>query len=333
MVEGCSLGVRWWWCSCQKWRRGGGGELTGGPHVVFGGGGGLRRRQQVSATAFKLFRTGEVGEGWKKEYGWIKVCAWETVAYAATLDGNTAVVFVKGLNLRPDRESNSNQFSCHFGLGNDEQVAKISNSNSDSDSKEQKKKKKSKEKKYELCACTMVWIQASSLREWMMYHSWLGIERWFIYDNNSDDGIKEVVYLGPIIALLGVERERGKRKPTTVGKWLDRIVVKLPSLEEENPNFVMSSPPAACNNYQQIQLQMLMTDSEAEASMTNSSSPAVVYHQSETGLSDWSALDQIVASHLCGQSCDTSKQLPCLNNLPNMGFCSSFNRLSQWRQS
>ncbi|KAL7000743.1 hypothetical protein U1Q18_001903, partial [Sarracenia purpurea var. burkii] len=83
----------------------------------------------------------------------------------------------------------------------------ISNSNSDSDSEEQKKKKKSKEKKYELCACTMVWNQASSLREWIMYHSWLGIERWFIYDNNSDDGIKEVVYLGPIMALLGVERE------------------------------------------------------------------------------------------------------------------------------
>ncbi|KAL6964067.1 hypothetical protein U1Q18_035122 [Sarracenia purpurea var. burkii] len=50
-------------------------------------------------------------------------------------------------------------------------------------------------------------VQSSSLREWIMYHSWLGIERWFIYDNNSDDGIKEVVYLGPIMALLGVERE------------------------------------------------------------------------------------------------------------------------------
>ncbi|KAL6983320.1 hypothetical protein U1Q18_016708 [Sarracenia purpurea var. burkii] len=192
--------------------------------------------------------------------------SWETVAYATTLDGNTAVVFVKGLNLRPDRESNSNQFSCHFDLGNDKvdglrfalatkaittaqevvrwllplslrlnpskaqgirvtigftphihamkryhvrvpSVAKISNSNSDSYSEEQKKKKKSKEKKYELCACTMVWNQASSLREWIMYHSWLGIEGWFIYDNNSDDGIKEVVYLGPIMALLGVERE------------------------------------------------------------------------------------------------------------------------------
>ncbi|KAF3431354.1 hypothetical protein FNV43_RR26085 [Rhamnella rubrinervis] len=48
-------------------------------------------------------------------------------------------------------------------------------------------------KKYELCVCTMVWNQASALREWIMYHAWLGVERWFIYDNNSDDGIEEVI--------------------------------------------------------------------------------------------------------------------------------------------
>ncbi|KAA8533065.1 hypothetical protein F0562_033402 [Nyssa sinensis] len=171
------------------------------------------------------------------------VHSWETVAYAATLDGNTAVVFVKGLNLRPDRESAPNQFSCHFGFGNWEKdekfvlttnattaaqevvrcslprsikknpgkaqgirvtigmrphvhakahdhvlvpsVAKIFNSKSE----EQNKSKG----KYELCVCTMVWNQASSLREWIMYHTWLGVERWFIYDNNSNDGIQEVI--------------------------------------------------------------------------------------------------------------------------------------------
>ncbi|CAL1410693.1 unnamed protein product [Linum trigynum] len=48
------------------------------------------------------------------------------------------------------------------------------------------------EEKYELCACTMLWNQASVLKEWVMYHSWLGVERWFIYDNNSDDGIQDV---------------------------------------------------------------------------------------------------------------------------------------------
>uniref|UniRef100_A0A5B6ZK09 Glycosyltransferase family 92 protein n=1 Tax=Davidia involucrata TaxID=16924 RepID=A0A5B6ZK09_DAVIN len=64
-------------------------------------------------------------------------------------------------------------------------VAKIFNSKSE----EQKKSKG----KYELCVCTMVWNQASSFREWISYHTWLGIERWFIYDNNSNDGIKEVI--------------------------------------------------------------------------------------------------------------------------------------------
>ncbi|XAR64995.1 hypothetical protein NMG60_11008920 [Bertholletia excelsa] len=165
--------------------------------------------------------------------------SWEAVAYAATLDKNTAVVFVKGLNLRPDRESNPTHFTCHFGLRNWDRegsyilttkaitaaqevvrcslprrirmnpskaqgvrvtigvtphvhhrardpvlmpsVAKIFNSEVEG------------RKKYELCVCTMVWNQASALQEWVTYHAWLGIERWFIYDNNSDDGIKEVI--------------------------------------------------------------------------------------------------------------------------------------------
>ncbi|KAJ6890085.1 glycosyltransferase family 92 protein [Populus alba x Populus x berolinensis] len=52
---------------------------------------------------------------------------------------------------------------------------------------------KSNTGKYELCACTMLWNQASFLREWIIYHAWLGVERWFIYDNNSDDEVQEVI--------------------------------------------------------------------------------------------------------------------------------------------
>ncbi|KAK9119569.1 hypothetical protein Scep_017662 [Stephania cephalantha] len=47
--------------------------------------------------------------------------------------------------------------------------------------------------KFELCACTMVWNQAAFLREWIAYHAWLGVERWFIYDNNSDDETEGVI--------------------------------------------------------------------------------------------------------------------------------------------
>ncbi|KHN13460.1 UPF0392 protein [Glycine soja] len=47
--------------------------------------------------------------------------------------------------------------------------------------------------KLELCACTMVWNQARAMKEWVIYHAWLGVEKWFIYDNNSDDEIDDVV--------------------------------------------------------------------------------------------------------------------------------------------
>ncbi|XP_059655964.1 glycosyltransferase family 92 protein RCOM_0530710 [Cornus florida] len=174
-----------------------------------------------------------------------RVYSWENLVYAASLDRDSVVVFVKGLNLRPDRASDAAQFSCHFGLGNWERdgrlvltteaitaaqevvrcllprsiqknpskargirvtigvtphvhagahdhvlvpsVARISSFKSEGE------EKKSKGGKYELCVCTMVWNQASSLREWITYHAWLGVERWFIYDNNSDDNIKEVI--------------------------------------------------------------------------------------------------------------------------------------------
>ncbi|KAF7850399.1 hypothetical protein BT93_L5533 [Corymbia citriodora subsp. variegata] len=177
------------------------------------------------------------------------VQAWDRVVYAAELDGDSAVVFVKGLNLRPHRRSDPAQFSCHFGRGSwdkDEtfmlrtkavsaaqevircplpksirsnpikaqgvrvtiglpsnfhthgrssvrvpmpSVARIYGSKGISEEVGRKKKTM----KHELCACTMVWNQAASLREWIMYHAWLGIERWFIYDNNSDDAIEEVI--------------------------------------------------------------------------------------------------------------------------------------------
>ncbi|KAG9134454.1 hypothetical protein Leryth_019934 [Lithospermum erythrorhizon] len=173
-----------------------------------------------------------------------RVHSWENVAYTATLDGDSAVVLVKGLNLRPGRESDPSHFSCHFGLGNwesDERfvfttkavtVAQevvrclLPRSIRESPEKTQairvsvgvrphvhvgahervivpsvakifnpgvEETKSNSMEKYELCVCTMLWNQAPALREWITYHSWLGVQRWFIYDNNSDDEIQEVV--------------------------------------------------------------------------------------------------------------------------------------------
>uniref|UniRef100_A0A7N0TR77 Glycosyltransferase family 92 protein n=1 Tax=Kalanchoe fedtschenkoi TaxID=63787 RepID=A0A7N0TR77_KALFE len=168
--------------------------------------------------------------------------SWDMVAYEAMLDGETAVVLVKGLNLRPGRASDPTQFSCHFGLGKlDRNETFVLTTKAISAAQEAVRcalphsirnnpvkaqglrvavgvdqiyhgrvvkhtvlpsvamisraveKKKQVKTKYEMCVCTMVWNQAFALREWVMYHSWLGVERWFIYDNNSDDEIKEVM--------------------------------------------------------------------------------------------------------------------------------------------
>ncbi|KAG1363379.1 Glycosyltransferase family 92 protein [Cocos nucifera] len=48
-------------------------------------------------------------------------------------------------------------------------------------------------KEHSMCVCTMVRNQARFLQEWIAYHSRIGIQRWFIYDNNSDDGIEQVI--------------------------------------------------------------------------------------------------------------------------------------------
>ncbi|KAJ0255151.1 Glycosyltransferase family 92 protein [Hirschfeldia incana] len=44
-------------------------------------------------------------------------------------------------------------------------------------------------KQFETCVCTMTRNAANVLREWVMYHAGIGVTRWFVYDNNSDDDI------------------------------------------------------------------------------------------------------------------------------------------------
>ncbi|KAL7149042.1 hypothetical protein ABFS83_05G013100 [Erythranthe nasuta] len=162
------------------------------------------------------------------------VKSWENIAYEAALDGDTdtAVVFVKGLNLRPGRESDPSRFSCHFGFGHKNPIFTLSTKALAvaqevvrcpfPESIEQNLEKGirvtvgfnrahkpvllpsvakifrpgptfSSAEKHDLCVCTMVWNQASAIREWIKYHSWLGVEKWFIYDNNSEDGIEGIV--------------------------------------------------------------------------------------------------------------------------------------------
>ncbi|KAL3505498.1 hypothetical protein ACH5RR_035339 [Cinchona calisaya] len=44
-----------------------------------------------------------------------------------------------------------------------------------------------------LCACTMVYNVAKFLKEWVIYHSKIGVEKFILYDNGSDDNLENVV--------------------------------------------------------------------------------------------------------------------------------------------
>ncbi|XP_078448423.1 glycosyltransferase family 92 protein At1g27200-like [Wolffia australiana] len=49
------------------------------------------------------------------------------------------------------------------------------------------------EEKSTVCACTMVLNVAKFLREWVIYHARIGVERFVLYDNGSEDGLSAVV--------------------------------------------------------------------------------------------------------------------------------------------
>ncbi|CAI8600212.1 unnamed protein product [Vicia faba] len=47
--------------------------------------------------------------------------------------------------------------------------------------------------KYFLCACTMVYNVAKFLREWVVYHSKIGVQNFLLYDNGSDDDLHGII--------------------------------------------------------------------------------------------------------------------------------------------
>nr|DAD30672.1 TPA_asm: hypothetical protein HUJ06_009523 [Nelumbo nucifera] len=155
---------------------------------------------------------------------------WDSLVYEALLDrDNTTIVFVKGLNLRPNRLSDPSRFECVYdgdfnstkhllrsdvisvaqeivrcktplivmnGPHNPNNSMKVSirvkggrilNSVAHPEAVEPDAGK------YEMCVCTMLRNQARFLQEWVMYHGRIGVQRWFIYDNNSDDDIHRMI--------------------------------------------------------------------------------------------------------------------------------------------
>ncbi|KAG7033344.1 Glycosyltransferase family 92 protein, partial [Cucurbita argyrosperma subsp. argyrosperma] len=160
---------------------------------------------------------------------------WDSLAYEALMDrDNTTIVFVKGLNLRPERLTNASKFECVFGwdfrkvkfllrsevMSLAQEVARCrtpislhGNPNRIHDAIKVSIRIKGggilksvarplplsessappPRKPHEMCICTMLRNQAQFLKEWIIYHAHLGVSRWFIYDNNSDDDIEDAI--------------------------------------------------------------------------------------------------------------------------------------------
>uniref|UniRef100_A0A1D1Z1Y4 Glycosyltransferase family 92 protein n=2 Tax=Anthurium amnicola TaxID=1678845 RepID=A0A1D1Z1Y4_9ARAE len=170
---------------------------------------------------------------------------WDFLAYDSLLDGddNSTIVFVKGLNLRPERLSDASRYECVFGwdftrpryliTSNALTVAQeivrcrtplsvLRRHSAAADDLQPPAKFPvmvsvkargrgarilpsvtrptllpsgggKREAKHRMCICTMVRNQARFLTEWITYHAHIGVERWFIYDNNSEDSAEHIV--------------------------------------------------------------------------------------------------------------------------------------------
>ncbi|XP_021280279.1 NAC domain-containing protein 43-like [Herrania umbratica] len=95
---------------------------------------------------------------------------------------------------------------------------------------------------------------------------------------------------------------------TAISSGYPDSFMKLPSLE--SPNSTSSQ-----NCY-----QPMITGNEGSITNQLSGDPNSVYHN-DSGLTNWAALDRLVASQLNGQT-ETSRQLACFND-HNMAYCSA----------
>nr|XP_048327753.1 glycosyltransferase family 92 protein RCOM_0530710 [Ziziphus jujuba var. spinosa] len=159
---------------------------------------------------------------------------WNSLAYEALIDrDNTTIIFVKGLNLKPERVSNASRFECVYGwdfrkpkflLRTDvvsiaQEIVRcktplsVLNAPQRANSSvkvsvrikgkgilptiarpiSRTEPNPQTRKSHEMCVCTMVRNQGRFVREWVKYHAEMGVDRWFIYDNNSDDDIDFVI--------------------------------------------------------------------------------------------------------------------------------------------
>ncbi|XP_061339569.1 glycosyltransferase family 92 protein RCOM_0530710 [Gastrolobium bilobum] len=159
---------------------------------------------------------------------------WDPLVYEALFDrDNTTIVFVKGLNLRPERLAEPSRFQCVYGwdftkpkflwktdvVSVAQEIVRCRTPMGILTDQGQgqahfvkvsvqvegkgifpsiarpglRSHNPTNKKAHEICVCTMLRNQARFIKEWVMYHTRIGVQRWYIYDNNSDDDIDNVI--------------------------------------------------------------------------------------------------------------------------------------------
>ncbi|XP_074356908.1 glycosyltransferase family 92 protein RCOM_0530710-like [Apium graveolens] len=152
---------------------------------------------------------------------------WNYLVYEATFTENDVVVFAKGVNKRQGKNWEPWEFNCVFG----DDVANGVRTTVTSSAQEvfrcqlppdltslssplikvslefsatkrlipsiayatPTRMIRNQKPKSLICACTMVYNVAKFLREWIIYHSKIGVDRFILYDNVSEDEFNQVV--------------------------------------------------------------------------------------------------------------------------------------------
>ncbi|XP_030522103.2 glycosyltransferase family 92 protein RCOM_0530710 [Rhodamnia argentea] len=155
---------------------------------------------------------------------------WNFLAYESLSTEDDVVLFVKGVNNRQGINRSPSELSCVFGddpatavrtavMSSAQEVfrcahPKLSAVDSGTEIKikitleialenrvipsvayytPERRKLATNGSRSLLCACTMVHNVAKFLKEWVMYHASIGVDRFLLYDNGSDDGLQSVV--------------------------------------------------------------------------------------------------------------------------------------------
>ncbi|MCD7447891.1 hypothetical protein HAX54_035822 [Datura stramonium] len=154
---------------------------------------------------------------------------WTFLVYDSLTTDDDVVLFVKGLNNRQGINREPNEFKCIFSHGGNKVIrTEVTSSIQEvfrckrpdptfleeeriSVSLEivlpvpvvvpsvayytppRKLELNKKAERARLCACTMVYNVGKFLKEWVLYHSRIGVEKFVLYDNASDDDLGKVV--------------------------------------------------------------------------------------------------------------------------------------------